>query len=867
VKNTRYKALETANEDSDPITPNHSHARLPGQESLRHASAVNEEQNSPLRWSWAMDENLCFVAVDNKYGVYEKEPKWFIGKTRTDVLLDYYGATRIEDIDHPGFDLVAYQNHMAALGRHEPFNNFVYCRRIEGATRWQCVSGTPLFDEETGKFLGYRGIGTDITYQRDAINQFSLYTRVIENASEGYAVYSADRQLLFCNDALRELLGISMQDSSSCSSLESLFVTLNERKLVDFESRLGETWLSLCLETAALDKSVSEWQTIQGRWLKVRSEKASDGTLIVRLDDISHYKKAQADIEYKHNLLRSVIDSIPDLIYVRDENLNYIAANRHFVESIGYNSVDEILGKVTVVNDIDQKAIDIIKKEEQSVIDTGIPIKNKEVVRKHAGTNQLNTYHMSRYQLRDDTGKILGMIGYGRDQTELVSLTDQLIYHAEHDALTGLLNRRIFDLRLEAALAQFQRNGQNSVIGFIDLDQFKIVNDTVGHSAGDELLKQVSQIIGRFLRKSDTYARLGGDEFGLIFHNTGLSDVERKFPLIIDAIREHRFTWGDKFFEIGASIGIVQLSEDFESVETICSAADMACYTAKDLGRGQYHIYTHHDATSQKRRNEIERAADIRAALESDRFTLYAQPIAKVEAGTDASSLPVDHYEILVRMLSEDGKIIPPDVFIPAAERFQLMDAVDLWVIDHAFAALAELIAIRAEDEVEHLPSFAINLSGVSLNNPDLPKYVKSKITEYQLPASSLCFEITETAFVTQLSLAQTFLEQLREIGCKFSLDDFGSGLSSFSYLKHFRIDYLKIDGGFVRDMVKDPTDLAMVRAIHSVGQSLGLKTIAEFVETEEHLDKLAEIGTDYVQGFAIARPEPLVNLLKEAVA
>lgn len=454
--------------------------------------------------------------------------------------------------------------------------------------------------------------------------------------------------------------------------------------------------------------------------------------------------------------------------------------------------------------------------------------------------------------IRDEKQQIHGVVVVFRDVSQARRLAAQVSWQASHDTLTGLFNRGSFDAKLDELLQDARESGQVHSMLYLDLDQFKIVNDTCGHVAGDELLRQIASKLSAHVRAGDTLARLGGDEFGVLLNNCPESVAQRIANLMRQTIMDFHFGWEEKSFAIGTSIGVVTITAESESVERVLSAADTACYAAKDGGRNQVHLYRSNAGEAAQRQGEMRWVSRIHGALEEDRFLLYAQAIVPVVKKANKSG----HYEVLIRMLDESGELVPPGAFIPAAERFGLMPRIDRWVVKQVF----NLIRHEYKKLVLGGFRFAINLSGGSVNDEDTLLFISQNMAEYRIPAGMISFEITETAAIANLSSATHFIRTLKKAGCSFSLDDFGSGLSSFAYLKNLPVDYLKIDGAFVRDLVDDPIDYAMVQAINQIGQVMGLKTIAEFVETEAALERLCEIGVDYAQGYGIARPEPLCD-------
>lgn len=464
------------------------------------------------------------------------------------------------------------------------------------------------------------------------------------------------------------------------------------------------------------------------------------------------------------------------------------------------------------------------------------------VLRGRDGT--LRTVEVSVAPIRAAEGEIMGSVAIVHDVSETHALARQISWQATHDALTGLSNRKEFERELQELIAQTTAPNQRSALLYLDLDQFKVVNDTCGHAAGDELLRLLGQLLLGCIRQADTLARLGGDEFGVILRGCDASQAREIADKLTQSIGGFRFAWQDKFFDVGVSIGIVVIDHQTESVGSALSAADIACYAAKDLGRNRSHLYQPDDAELTRRHGEMQWVSRIRLALEENRFVLYTQPIHAIGAGG-----PTMH-EILVRMRDEEGNLVPPGSFIPAAERYGLMSEIDRWVIDNAFRAMSR--------EPERLSAIAINLSGLSLTRTGLREFIAECQQRCAIDAARVCLEVTETAAIANLSHAMEFLSDLQARGFRFALDDFGSGLSSFAYLKNLPVDFLKIDGSFVRDMCADPIDRAMVQAINEIGHTMGIRTIAEYVEDEATLTALREIGVDYAQGCYIASPMPL---------
>jgi diguanylate cyclase (GGDEF)-like protein len=452
---------------------------------------------------------------------------------------------------------------------------------------------------------------------------------------------------------------------------------------------------------------------------------------------------------------------------------------------------------------------------------------------------------------RDEVGALVDSLGSMREVIKRYQL--DLSFQATRDPVTALVNRREFERRLNVVLNLTKTERSQHALMYLDLDQFKVVNDTCGHTAGDEYLRQLGGTLQAQLRKHDTLARLGGDEFGILLEHCPEPQAIRIAEELLETIQNFRFNWEGRTFALGASIGIVFIDELSGGLSRVLSVADAACYAAKDAGRSRIHVYREDDSTLVRRHGEMQWVSRITEAVQQDRFHLFYQLIVPVGMEETGEGL---HFELLLRMEERDGKIITPGSFLHAAERYNLMPTLDRWVTQAAFSWLAS-----QKEQLDRLEVCSINLSGYSLGNPEFMQFVLKKFDEGEVSPEKICFEVTETAAIANLVKTKRFMSILKDRGCRFSLDDFGSGMSSFAYLKNLPVDYLKIDGVFVKDIVDDPVDFALVKAFNDVGHVLGKRTVAEFVEKEAILVKLREIGVDYAQGYGIAKPRPLREL------
>ncbi|MEN8132549.1 MAG: EAL domain-containing protein [Pseudomonadota bacterium] len=473
--------------------------------------------------------------------------------------------------------------------------------------------------------------------------------------------------------------------------------------------------------------------------------------------------------------------------------------------------------------------------------------------------------HYSAAPIGDKGSYINGVVLVLRNVNQERHLQRKLAWKASRDDLTGLFNRPEFRHRLHRAIENAHERKQEHGLLYMDLDQFKVVNDSCGHRVGDQLLKNLSALLKTHLRTSDTLARLGGDEFGILLEVCPPEKAMLIAEAIRDSISEYRFSHADKVFDIGASIGVAVINEQSNDVEDLMSLVDAACYSAKELGRNRIHFAELTREASDRRLLEMQWATRIKDALKSGRFKLFYQPIIPVTEHIIGN--PSNHGEILVRMLDEDGSLIPPGAFIPAAERYGLMPDIDRWIINELFSSEQARYHTHWKNislkEEKPTCLYTINLSGASLIEASFLDFVKLQLQQYRIPPQLVCFEITETIAITHLDRATQFMQELKSMGCRFLLDDFGSGMSSFGYLKKLPVDYLKIDGLFVKDILEDPIDRAMVKAINDIGHTMGLKTIAEFVENEDILRELHGLGVDFAQGYGISPPCPIQEFKK----
>ncbi len=573
--------------------------------------------------------------------------------------------------------------------------------------------------------------------------------------------------------------------------------------------------------------------------------------------EVARRKHVESQLFAEKELAQVTLHSIADAVMSTDieGRINYL---NPVAEKLTGWSEAEARGRsmVEVFRIFSEKTREPVQNPVEEVLAYGHPVglANHTVLVHRDGTEF--AIDDSAAPIHDRDGRLIGAVMVLHDVTHARRLAAEVSYQASHDGLTGLLNRHAFEQRLRNLLEESEGMDGSHSLMFLDLDQFKVINDTCGHLAGDALLSVLGPVLQKHLRHSDLLARLGGDEFGVLLQHCPVPVAKRIAEALIEELENLNFTWEGKPFRIGLSIGQVNFSVDSWSLADLLSAADNACYLAKENGRNRIHLFSRDDQALAHRFRQTQWVGRIREGLEEDRFCLYCQAIVTT---TSARSVKSDeagaHFEVLLRLHDKDGKLVMPMAFIPAAERYNLMVRIDQWVLETAFAQLAKAGS-------ERVATCSINLSGASLGEEGFLQFINSCFERFAVSPRMICFEITETEAISNLAKARFIIQSLKTLECRFSLDDFGSGMSSFGYLKNLPVDYLKIDGTFIKNLVSDPIDRAMVAAINNIGHAMGLKTIAEFVESASVLRELNELGVDYVQGYCIAKPEPLETYL-----
>ena len=678
------------------------------------------------------------------------------------------------------------------------------------------------------------------------------YRSLFDNVIEGVYRSTVGGRFEAVNPALAHMLGYdTVDDLLTVDDMSSVFMHSHERdQVITSLHRDGIVRDAEC----QLRRRDGTHVVVLINARVIRGEKAEITGYEGTITDITVRKRAELQLYEEKEKAQVTLQSIGDAVITTDADGRVEYLNPVAEELTGWESPDAV-GRPIV------EVFQVIAETTRQPLDSPITrcLREGRMVEMTEPSLLVNrrgqeiSVQDSAAPIRDRSGRVIGVVMVFHDVSQERRLQRALSYQATHDALTGLINRREFEHRLnETLLSARAAPGSRHVVLYLDLDQFKVVNDTCGHQAGDRLLKQITSVLQTRIRASDTLARLGGDEFGVLLLDCDPEMAQRIAEDLRQAIRDFRFVWQDRIMNIGVSIGLAEMKGDADTLQTIMSAADVACYAAKESGRNRVHTYT--EGQAPERLREMQWVSRINLACEEDRLELYCQPIVAIRDGADTFR----HFELLLRMRDENGSLVQPIEFIPAAERFNLMPAIDRWVVRQACRELAH----KRTSEVTHAPyTLTINISTTSINDEHFLDYCIAEIANGDLSAGAICFELTETTAMTSLAAATHFIRELRKRGCKFSLDDFGSGLSSFMFLRNLPVDYIKIDGSFVHNVANDVIDRSMVEAITQIARTMGFATIAERVDSAEVLHHLADLGVQYAQGHYIASPQPVQTL------
>jgi len=691
-------------------------------------------------------------------------------------------------------------------------------------------------DEE---FMHYNKLATAFVLTRNHYNDFTL-------RKEEYEIYQDTLRIIRESQPLQDLLINNILDGFPEKNTQAMFDEdwQNEQRLYKNFNALLSNENELSLEAHA---NASEAYNEALRLLVIFSILTLVVSLLVAQYVVRRVARVEKALFEEKKQAEITLHAMGDAVVTTDLSGNILYLNP-IAESVLGKSNEQLQGKEfnSIVHIIDRNKLPVMFQLEDQLTAknvnlagaTIINLQNKEEI-PIEGTTSL---------MHDENSRIIGRINVFRDLSENRNLADLVAWQATHDTLTGLMNRNQFEQLLSFKLDDAKTNKRKHSILYADLDQFKVINDTCGHASGDMLLQQITNILQSRVRLGDTVSRLGGDEFGLLLDSCSIDTAQRIAEEILKDIQVFRFSKGSVSYKISVSIGIQEINEECVSVAKLMSDVEAACYIAKEKGRNCAWVHHTNDKEVAHRREEMVLMTQINQALEKHRFSIYKQKIMSIKETGDS-----DLYELLLRMQDENGMEVPPTAFIPAAERYSMMPEIDKWVIKSVISMLT-----YQKGNFDDTNIVCINLSGQSLSQKKFLDFVVQKINKTNIDPEKICFEITETVAIDNLESVTNFISVLRKKGCKFALDDFGSGMSSFTYLRNFTVDYIKIDGAFVKHINSDNINREMVKAMHNLGQVMNIKTIAEYVESDEILNELTEIGVDFVQGFSIHLPEPV---------
>ncbi len=731
----------------------------------------------------------------------------------------------------------------------------------QGRPRWVAWTNRCLRDTE-GRPTGIHSVGRDITAWRDAREALRVQQERLDLATQanGIGIWELDLHTnhLVWSEQMYRIYGYTpaqfggelhdwrraVHPDDRAESEAAFQATIDKGVPLDMDFRVVHP-----------DGSV---HCVNARGHVVRDEAGRPERVLGTNLDVTERKRMERGLVEKHELLRVTLMSIGDAVITTDEQGRVRWLNPVAERMTGWRTIEAMsrpLQDVFVIQDeLTRTPADC---PVQRCLQDGEIVPHRQLNMLMSRNGVAYGIEESAAPIRDDRGQVLGAILVFRDVTEQRRMGREMSFRATHDPLTGLLNRSEFERRLYQQWQEAQVDEVEHTLMYIDLDQFKLVNDACGHAVGDQLLKEVAALLQDCVRAHDTVGRLGGDEFGVILSHCPVAQAQRAAQKICDALDDHRFMHEGRRFRVGASIGLAPLDQRWTSIAQAQQAADSACYAAKEAGRNRVHAWYDTDQALKARQGETQWATRLEQAVDEGLFVLFAQRITPLHPAL-AQGL---HAELLIRLRGPDGKLIPPGAFLPAAERFHMASRIDRWVLRQAFRVLNAQVDAQA-DALDHVATIAINLSGQSIGDSSFHAFMTELLTHARFDVRKLCLEITETAVITKLQDAQAFIHAVRRHGVRLALDDFGAGASSFGYLKQLQVDYLKIDGQFIRELTRDVLDQAAVRCFHDVARVLGIQTVAEFVEDEATVAVLREIGIDYAQGYFYHRPEPMALAL-----
>lgn len=828
-----------------------------------------ELRSSERRFRQALEHSaigMALVGLDGRWQLVNRAMSDLLGYSAEELR-----AMRFQLMTHPD-DLTADLDQLERLiaGEIDSYRMEKRFRHKDGTYRWTLLAVSMVRNEQTGRPDHFISQVEDIHSRKLAHEQMEQLARRMELAVEagGVGIWEWDfgKSTITWDARMHALHGTHVELGAPTLAQWIAMLHPEDVSRVSTEMRQAIRGVQRFDTEYRVVRPTGEVRHVRAMAMVSRhhdedrepGEVGEDGgagptrALVGTNWDITEQRRLTRALFEEKERLHITLRSIGDAVICTDRVMRVTFMNPIAEQLTGW-SMDAAMGQPLeqVFRIVDEITGLVIPSPVEQCLQTLRPAYLQEGAVLQSLTGERHDVQDSAAPVLTDEGGVLGAVLVFQDITTSRALQRELAHSATHDALTGLPNRAWFEKRLREACESARVDGHRAALCFIDLDRFKIVNDTAGHGAGDVLLRELGYVIRHHVRPDDLLARLGGDEFALLLRDCSVDHAEHVCQKVIDAVHERRFPWEGRVYDVGASIGIAAIDADAPPVGELMSRADVACYAAKAAGRNRVSVYRRDESDARRHHRELEVAAGIHSALDGNRFRLYAQeirPLREDETGR--------HVEILVRMVDEHGTLIMPGAFIPAAERYDLMGHIDRWVIRNVLHQYGQRLAA-----VPGL-SVSINLSANSLGEPFLLPFLHDALRDSVLPAHRIRLEITETALINNMAAASRLVAEMRRTGCTVALDDFGAGLSSFSYLKQFPVDYLKIDGSFIRNLVGSIVDREIVSSINDIGHRLGVQTVAESVEDEQTLHTLRAIGVDYAQGYVIGRPVPVETLL-----
>ena len=802
-----------------------------------------------IPWAIAiLDREMNYLAISDRWiSDYKLEGKNLIGRNHYDIFPDLPSHWR-KNCQR------CLKGEVEVLAQEEDF-----WVQEDGTIDWLRWQLRPWYDSQ-GKIDG-------LVIFSEVITEHKLLQEKIQSTEEQMrAVFAGMNELVFTvglNSDSISILPTKFFEIYDDLVAEEIIVRTQEQLFSDRESNSYRELIGRVLEsqtTISFEYSLQFERT--PIWFSVNISPISDSTVIWIARDVTNRKQTEAEKHYlEQELAQITLQSIGDGVITTNADSQIQYLNPVAEHLTGWSAI-EARGKPL------PEVFQLIDRSTKEAIANPIDrVSRSHKVCKLTARNSLIARNGTRYEIEglaspimNHREKLVGTALVFRDVTKARKMSRKLSWQANHDPLTKLYNRRKFEEYAAQAINDSHLYQSRHSLCYLDLDRFKVVNDTCGHAAGDKLLRQVTKLLQTRIRNADIFARLGGDEFGIIFYQCPVEIAYDCADELRQSIEDFRFIWQDKIFRIGVSIGLVEIQPTTGQLSNLLNSADAACYVAKKQGGNHVHLCHDRDSIVVRQQGERQWVERINHALEDNHFRLYAQKIAPIQKNLAFADSSGDrlHCEILLRLSDRVGNITLPGAFLPAAERYGLMPAIDRWVISNFLAGYELYCQSFSQAESSALPLFTLNLSGASINNQQFGNFLCSEIEYYAIAPQTICFEITETVAITNLEQANILIAQLKELGCSIALDDFGSGMSSLNYLKNLPIDYLKIDGSFISNIAGDAIDYATVECFHHLSQIMNIKTIAEFVENQTILEKLQQIGIDYAQGYGIERPKPL---------